>query len=113
MSDTKQPAFYFKIKSSDPEKLSSHIRKFIGTGTMMIGDLRDKELFELIQSLVIQVGHVNNTCVVMIPLNSHEALDHVSNAAEKALKAIDDTGLRVTGTIGLGLTLKDLLAFVD
>lgn len=112
MTDPKVPKLFFKIKSSNSEKLDLAIEKFLGTFVIFLGDKYD-DLSEIIRSTRIQVGHVDNNCIVMIPLDSHEAYTSLAQGVESALMILDDTGIRATGVLGLGISIKDVLSYVD
>ena len=112
MSDPKVSKVFFKIKSTDSEKLDLAFEKFLGTLLMFVNDI-EPDLKEIFENTLIQVGHMSSNCVVMIPLNTHDVHQNLGEQIEKTLKVLDDTGFRMTGTVGLGITFKDLLAVVN
>lgn len=112
MTDPKVPKLYFKIKAKDAEKLDLAIEKFLGTFMIFINDSYN-DLAEIIRETRIQVGHFGKNCIVMIPLDSHEVYQSLVTTFEDALSVLNDTGIRASGTLGLGITLKDILGSID
>lgn len=114
ISDNKPGRLFIKIKQKNSEKLRDAIESFVSAFMMMLEEL---DMFryserEVIENTRVQVGDAGSSCIVLIPLDSTEVHQQLLETIETSLAFLNDTGFRVSGGIGLGLTLKDLVQHV-
>lgn len=115
MTDHKKGKLYIRIKSKNAAKLDEAFESFISalivtlTETQFLGS----EFSEVLENTRIQVGHAGNNCILLIPLDSTELHQNVNDTVESTLSLINDTGLRVSASVGLGITLLEILKFVN
>lgn len=114
MSDHKQGKLFIKIKSTNGTKLDEAFESFISATMMTLEESNyfGQDMSEILENTRIQVGHASNNCVISIPLDSHNVSENFHNSVEESLSMLNDTGIRVSGSIGLGMTLNDILKHV-
>lgn len=114
MSDHKKGKLFIKIKSTNASQLDEAFESFISAAMMTIQEERmfGRDMNKLLESTRIQVGHTGNNCIILIPLDSTEVVTNFEEMAEKNLALLNGTGMRAYGSVGLGVTLQDLLKHV-
>lgn len=115
MSDHKQGKLYMRIKSSNAEKLDEAFESFISALMLTLAENQflGEDFGEVLGNTRIQVGHAGNNCILMVPLDSTHIHQNVHETVESTLSVLNDTGLRVSGSVGLGLTLEGILKQVS
>lgn len=114
MTNEQTPRLFLKIKSLDSEKLDECIEHFMSDTVNFLLESKaiDHDIESLFDSLRVQVGHAENNCVLMIPFDSNEVFLSIAETIEKLLAVTNDTGLKMVGSVGLGMTLKNIVDYV-
>lgn len=115
MSDHKKGKIFIKIKSTNAPKLDEAFESFISAVMMTLeeSDFFSGPMGDILEKTRIQVGHAGNNCVISVPLDSTEVSENFLDTLERSLALLNDTGIRVYGSVGLGQNLKDLLQHVS
>jgi hypothetical protein len=115
MTSEKTGRLFLKIKSTDAEKLDESFEEFLASLVDLIKEHKmaeDEGLGKLIDSIRVQIGHAGSNCILMLPFDSNEVFQSIEETVEKSLGMLNNTGLKFTSSIGLGITLKDLVDYV-
>lgn len=115
MSDAGVGKVFATIKAKDKhgDQLRDAVEAFLSALMLMVEEMDlGADSRDFLESSRIQVGQAGANCIVAVPLDSTEIHQYLHEMIEKHLALLNDTGLRISGGIGLGLTLKNLVSHV-
>lgn len=113
-ADHSRGKLFITIESTNPVKLCESIDTFISTFKLIAEETFDLDdyKFDIIKHTRVEVGHRGSTCVILIPLSSTDVTENYNDMIDHTFESIDDTGIRANCSVGLGMSLKDLLKHV-
>lgn len=113
MESSKAPKIFFKLKSSDPEKLDLAISNFL---TNLIVNIQELPQFEFLKDDLINahinVGHIGNNTVIMLPMDKSELSSNVGMMMQHMSEQIKQLELQISMAFSTATTLKEILEHV-
>lgn len=113
-ADPKQMKLFFKIKSSDSEKLAAAFENFLSSVMYLYAeDSKYEDISGILRTINLKIGKTGENVIVTINPEEIEPLQGLVEGVDSISPLIKDSKMQFLTEVSTGCTLKNLLQHVE